>query len=502
MLKRLTIAKKLTLSFAAVLAVTALLAYSSLETIRQLGGTLNVAVNNDTRAADLVGRVCIDLLDMKTRARLAQFAYVVGNVLRIDERKVKIENVPGECSMCHTFDAAAGKQDFTVGARKAAAHADELVSLLNTQDSRKALDVIRNGIAEWQRLFDTYLGLLSSGSFGQAHNLMRDDIGPLLERMTDAADVLRKEQAAGAKQSQSDAASTIRRARWIASVLIAITLVCGIVVLITVRRTSLTLRDLARELKNRARRLSDNAGQVRMAGEALAQGATDQAASIEQTSASSEEVNATARQNSDHSSSVARLIGDVRQQVSDANRVLGETVSAMAEIDRASERISKIIKVVNEIAFQTNILALNAAVEAARAGEAGLGFAVVADEVRGLAQRCSEAARDTEALIGDSVTRSRQGKALLDRLTESIHSITGATESVSDLASQVQTGSTEQARATEEIGQALIRIGQVTQKTAATAQESAAAGEHLTAESIALQDSIQHLSELVGHCAE
>jgi methyl-accepting chemotaxis protein len=178
--------------------------------------------------------------------------------------------------------------------------------------------------------------------------------------------------------------------------------------------------------------------------------------------------------------------------------VLDQTMQAMKEIGESSERISKIIKVIDEIAFQTNLLALNAAVEAARAGEAGMGFAVVADEVRALAQRCATAARDTASLIEESIGRSRQGKARLDELTSHIRSIAQGTEAVTALAEQVQTGSQEQEGAMQEIGGALIRMQSVTEKAAANALQSAETGERLSAESNALRGVVDGLDAFVG----
>jgi methyl-accepting chemotaxis protein len=173
-------------------------------------------------------------------------------------------------------------------------------------------------------------------------------------------------------------------------------------------------------------------------------------------------------------------------------------MTAMQEIGRSSERISKIIKVINEIAFQTNLLALNAAVEAARAGEAGMGFAVVADEVRTLARRCADAAKDTEGLIGESMARSKDGQTHLDQLTDRIRSIAQGTESVTTLADLVESGSLQQAQSMQEIEKALVHMRSLTEKTATNAEESSGVGERLSGESKSLQSVVQRLDVLVG----
>jgi len=184
--------------------------------------------------------------------------------------------------------------------------------------------------------------------------------------------------------------------------------------------------------------------------------------------------------------------------VADANRKLEQMVGSMKDINSSSDKISKIIKVIDEIAFQTNILALNAAVEAARAGEAGMGFAVVADEVRNLAQRCAQAAKDTAGLIEESIAKSTEGSAKLDQVAEAIRSITENATQVKTLVDEVNLGSQEQARGIEQVAKAISQMEQVTQKTAANAEESASAGEELSAQAETLRGIVERLTEMVG----
>jgi methyl-accepting chemotaxis protein/methyl-accepting chemotaxis protein-1 (serine sensor receptor) len=169
----------------------------------------------------------------------------------------------------------------------------------------------------------------------------------------------------------------------------------------------------------------------------------------------------------------------------------------MSEITAQSDKISRIIKVIEEIAFQTNILALNAAVEAARAGAAGMGFAVVADEVRNLAQRSSQAARDTSALIQESISKSHEGKVKVDSVTQSFQRITTDVEQMSVLVAEVSKGSGEQRKGVEQVARALTEIEQVTQRTAADAEESAAAAEELNAQATAMRGVVTRLRALV-----
>jgi methyl-accepting chemotaxis protein len=204
------------------------------------------------------------------------------------------------------------------------------------------------------------------------------------------------------------------------------------------------------------------------------------------------------QRNAENARTAANLMGRVDEKVSQANKKLEEMVSSMGEISSSSERIGKIIKVIDEIAFQTNILALNAAVEAARAGQAGMGFAVVADEVRNLAQRCAQAARDTTGLIEDSVLSAKNGQVRLQEVSEVIRQITESATQVKTLVDEVSLGGQEQARGNEQIARALVQMEQATQQTAATAEESASASQELKAQADSMKDVLMTLEMLVS----
>jgi methyl-accepting chemotaxis protein/methyl-accepting chemotaxis protein-1 (serine sensor receptor) len=258
------------------------------------------------------------------------------------------------------------------------------------------------------------------------------------------------------------------------------------------------LRGFANNIAESADHVSNASRQVSSTSQSLAQGASEQAASLEETSASTEEIASITRKNADHTQKVAGLMQQSEQGASEVNTTLDRMMEKMQEIDASSNKIARIIKVIDEIAFQTNILALNAAVEAARAGEAGLGFAVVADEVRNLAQRCAQAAKDTAGLIEESIATSHDGNERLNRMAGAVRRMTESSGQVKTLVDEVNVGSQEQAHGMEQIARAISQMEQVTQRTAASAQEGASAGTELNGYASTLQGLVREMREMVG----
>jgi methyl-accepting chemotaxis protein len=275
-------------------------------------------------------------------------------------------------------------------------------------------------------------------------------------------------------------------------------LIAGTAFLLVVHQVNLALRSTVHELSGSADQLASAAVQVSSSSQGLAQGASEQAASLEETSSSATEINAMSHKNADNAKSAVLLMEQTAGRVAEGNRKLQELIGSMREINISSKEISKIVKVIDEIAFQTNILALNAAVEAARAGSAGMGFGVVAEEVRNLAQRCSQAAENTTRLIEGSIQKSVEGQHKLDEVAAAITAITEDTDKVKILVDEVGLGSQEQVRGLEQITAAIAQMEQVTQNTAAGAEQSAAAGQQLDAHSDSLCVIVDRLKGFVG----
>jgi methyl-accepting chemotaxis protein len=237
---------------------------------------------------------------------------------------------------------------------------------------------------------------------------------------------------------------------------------------------------------------------VSASSQALAQGASEQAASLEESSAAIEELSGMTKRNADNAIEAKNSATKTRLSADEGAKQMKAMQDSITAISAASEDITKILKTIDEIAFQTNILALNAAVEAARAGEAGAGFAVVADEVRALAQRSAVAAKETADRIGDSVDKSRAGVVVSAEVAATFATIQKNILRFDALASEIAGASTEQSEGIEQISTAISQIDSVTQTNASAAEETASASEELNAQAKSLQRAVERVNVLVG----
>jgi methyl-accepting chemotaxis protein len=259
-----------------------------------------------------------------------------------------------------------------------------------------------------------------------------------------------------------------------------------------------SLQQMAGSLDDASSQVAAAAGQVSSSSQGLAEGASEQAASLEETSSSLEELSSMTKRNADSAQSAKVLSGETRGAAETGNNDMTEMRSAMDAIKASSSDIAKIIKTIDEIAFQTNILALNAAVEAARAGEAGAGFAVVAEEVRALAQRSATAAKETADKIEDSIAKSDHGAIVSGKVAASLGVIVEKARKVDELVAGIANASNEQNVGIGQINAAVSQMDKVTQSNAGSAEETAAAAEELSAQSVSLKEIVGQLHQMIG----
>jgi len=258
----------------------------------------------------------------------------------------------------------------------------------------------------------------------------------------------------------------------------------------SMQRTLDNLNTMFSEINSASNQVSTGSKQIADGAQSLAQGSTEQAASVEELSASIGEIALKTKENASKADRAATLASTIMQNAERGSTQMGDMTQAVHEINQASQSISKVIKVIDDIAFQTNILALNAAVEAARAGQHGKGFAVVAEEVRNLAAKSAEAAKDTGGLIQNSMEKAELGARIAGETAESLADIVSGINESSQIVGEIARSSEEQALGISQINTGIDQVAQVVQQNSATAQESAAASQQMSSQSAMLEELI------------
>jgi methyl-accepting chemotaxis protein len=363
------------------------------------------------------------------------------------------------------------------------------------------------GIAwqEWKRDQERFIGLFeeSQRTAGKAaytsaleHNL--NAVAKSFQAAAGLLDELAAMHKADADTAQKTAAADAAWARQATGigtpigVLVALAL--GILLALAITRP---IKNVAHLLSTGAEQTATAANQLSAASQSLAEGATEQAAALEQTSASLEEMSSVTKHNADQALKANELAKQTRLAADNGATDMQAMSVAMEAIKSSSDDIAKIIKIIDEIAFQTNILALNAAVEAARAGEAGMGFAVVAEEVRNLAQRSAQAAKETAEKIESAIAKTEQGRQISAKVIQGLQEIVTKIRQVDALASEVALATKEQQQGIQQISSAVRQMDRVTQANAASAEQSASAAEQLSAQADALSEAMAELLRVV-----
>ncbi|NBH71332.1 methyl-accepting chemotaxis protein [Clostridiaceae bacterium] len=262
-------------------------------------------------------------------------------------------------------------------------------------------------------------------------------------------------------------------------------------VLVSFRGIAEKLNDTMLQISESSNQVASGSGQVSNGAQALSQGATEQASSVQELAATINEISNKVKQNADNAQQANAKAGSISDEMNISSEKMQQMIQAMGDISHCSNEIGKIIKTIEDIAFQTNILALNAAVEAARAGTAGKGFAVVADEVRNLASKSAEASKNTSVLIENSLKAVENGTQIADETAQSLFQAVNGVNEMAGIIAQISEASSIQADSISQITMGIDQISSVVQTNSATAEESAAASEELSSQS-------QLMKSLVG----
>jgi methyl-accepting chemotaxis protein len=369
---------------------------------------------------------------------------------------------------------------------------------LDSKEERAAFDIMTAKRAEYQKSRTDFYAALDTNVVA-AEAVLNGAVTPPYNDYCKAADDLmeynsRVTETQG-KQLDKDARACIRILTIIAIAGMVVGIGIGFFIALSVNNV---LRSIAENLASGASQVAAAANHVSSSSQVLAQGASEQAASLEESSASLEEMSSMIKRNAENTEKANMFASEARTAVDQGANEMQLMSKAMGEIKSSSDDIAKIIKTIDEIAFQTNILALNAAVEAARAGEAGMGFAVVADEVRNLAQRSAQAAKETTVKIEGAIGKTNQGVQICDRVGQQLQSILTKVRRVDELVSDITQASKEQSQGIEDINTAMGQVDKVIQTSAASSEEGASAAEELHAQAETMHATVGDLNLLVG----
>jgi methyl-accepting chemotaxis protein/methyl-accepting chemotaxis protein-1 (serine sensor receptor) len=471
----LTIGRKLFAGVGALVVFTFALGLAGLAILSSIGDRIGTIVQSSVKEQVLAGALDTDSSD-----------------LLAEDRGVLVRGYMKDPATMEKYN-----KQFNATVDGMQTHIEGILPLIATPEAKQAVQEIQATLGGVRQANQSIFQSSMDGNMEAAAQTYKDDLLAGLNRQKAAAATLLKIQEAVFAADAEGAQASISGSRWITGLLLSLSGVVGTVLVFVVVQINRMLRENVAELGESAVQIASAARQVAASSQGQAQGASEQAATIEETSSASTEINSMAKRNAEDSRSAAEVVATSQQGFEQTNRSLTEMVGAMEGITESSQKIAKIIKVIDEIAFQTNILALNAAVEAARAGEAGMGFGVVADEVRNLAQRCAQAAKDTEALIEDSIVQSNGGKAKVDRVAVAVRAITEEAGKVKVLVDDINVGSIEQSRGIDQIGRAIGQMEQVTQSNAASAEQSAAAAQELNAQAETMKDIVARMRTMV-----
>lgn len=473
-MRNLTVGKRVTLGFAVVLLLFAGVAGSSIYLLQQVK-------SHESEILDKALPGVVASAKIKGVASEIQIAVLRHLMAKTSEEKKSFED---------RIDALKEENQ---------KYLDEYVVTIASADRRKQFEEMKIARENYIKTRAPILELSRSGKAEEAMEANRTRLRPAFAAFQKACEDLFIANADHANAAGAQSRKTISLTNAVISItaVTAIAIGIGFAVMITLGLNR-ALGQLALALGDGANQVAAASCQVSSSSQSLAEGASEQAASLEETSASLEEMSSMTKRNAESAQQARQAAGSARTCADTGAHQMKAMVTAMDAIKAASADIAKILKTIDEIAFQTNILALNAAVEAARAGEAGAGFAVVAEEVRSLAQKSANSANSTRTMIERTIGQVAVGHGLTQQLNQKLHMIKEHTGNFQKVLAEVVSNSSRQSQSIEQITEAVTRIDTVTQSNAAGAQNSAAISEELQQQALQMLQDTERLAGLCG----
>lgn len=473
-MKNWTIGTTLKTAFGVCFLLLLTLSYQSTRSLGQLETDLHVTTQVDARKLALI-------TDVKSQVK---------EMVGVD-KAIALRSLLKEAASIE-----AGKRDFAAAATRLESDLAEVAPLAITAEGKRLISILTESFGEWRPLHDQLTNVSLTNSEA-ANRLHATRIQPLGSKMNDSAEELVNALLALNRSRSDQAQSRISNMRLVIVMLIALGIAACLMAFMAIQRVNRKLETIASDMTKAGGLVAGASQQIAASSRALAQGAAEQAAAFEETSAATEEIAGMANQNRENTVRAGEHVRKSIETVEAGNVILQGLTKSMSEIGDASSRISKIIRVIDDIAFQTNILALNAAVEAARAGDAGLGFAVVADEVRSLALRSAQAAKDTSTLIDESMSKAEEGCFKVQEMGRAMKEITASASHVKAIVEEIKCGSQEQSQGLAQVARSISEMDKVTQSNAAAAEQTASASEQLLTEAEVMKGSSGELVALV-----
>lgn len=376
---------------------------------------------------------------------------------------------------------------------------DEYEGLLTDAEDTRLYTAARESRQAFLAKLQEALVLASDGKSALAGTAIRAGVDPLARACLDRFKAVIEYNIGLSNQELAAAEAKLTSGYWIITAAVAGTVLIGLVLATGITRSlSRALLQISAALETGAARTAAASTQLESVSQTVATGCTEQGASVAETGAALEQMSAMTRTTAENASRAKEFATQARTAAETGARTMTEMDAAMEAIATSSGEVAKIVKQIDEIAFQTNILALNAAVEAARAGEAGAGFAVVADEVRLLAQRSAAAAKETATRIEAAIESSRQGAASCTRVGSSLNEIADRIKAADQLVAEIATAAREQSQGIRQISTAMTQLDHVTQENATRADEGARAAADLSEEAEAVEGVVENLRSLVA----